>query len=86
MTNGSGTIANRYTYDSFGKLDASTRTLTIPFHYTGHNFVTETGLCYYRARYYDPTAEWRLAAHTARRNAVAPQSSVSAGAAGAERR
>src|SRR6266704_4702176 len=49
-----GSIANTYTYDSFGKLTASTGSLVNPFQYTGREFDTETGLYYYRARYYDP--------------------------------
>jgi RHS repeat-associated protein len=49
-----GTLANTYNYDSFGNLIASTGTLTNPFQYTGRDYDTETGLRYYRARYYDP--------------------------------
>src|SRR6202166_2046285 len=45
----------KYTYDSFGKLTASTGSLVNPFQYTGREFDTETGLYYYRARYYDPS-------------------------------
>jgi len=55
LTNSSGTIANSYTYDSFGKLTASTGSVTNPFQYTGRDFDPETGLHYYRARYYDPS-------------------------------
>jgi RHS repeat-associated protein len=36
-------------------LTASTGTLTNPFQYTGHEFDPETGLRYYRARYYNPS-------------------------------
>ncbi len=54
MTNSAGTLANTYTFDSFGKLTASTGTLTNPFGFTGRDFDQETGLNYYRARYYDP--------------------------------
>jgi RHS repeat-associated protein len=53
LTNSSGTIANSYTYDSFGKLTASTGSITNPFRYTGRDFDTETSLQYNRARYYD---------------------------------
>src|SRR6185437_10933981 len=45
----------KYTYDSFGKLTATNGSLTNPFRYTGREFDSETGLYYYRARYYDPT-------------------------------
>jgi RHS repeat-associated protein len=50
-----GALTNTYTYDSFGKLTASTGTLTNPFQYTGREFSSETNLYYYRARYYDPS-------------------------------
>ena len=49
-------LAASYVYDSFGNLTASTGTITNPFQYTGREFDSETGLYYYRARYYDPTA------------------------------
>jgi RHS repeat-associated protein len=49
-----GTISNSYTYDTFGNLIASTGSLGNPFQYTGRDFDPETGLRYYRARYYDP--------------------------------
>jgi len=53
LSNSAGSIANTYTYDSFGKLTASTRSLVNPFQYTARESDTETGLYYYRARYYD---------------------------------
>jgi RHS repeat-associated protein len=49
-----GTLANSYTYDTFGNLTVSTGTLTNPFQYTARDYDSETGLRYYRARYYDP--------------------------------
>lgn len=54
LSNGSGALANTYTFDSYGKLNASTGTITNPFQYTGRESDQETGLYYYRARYYDP--------------------------------
>jgi RHS repeat-associated protein len=48
-----GALANTYTYESFGKLSASTGTVTNPFRYTGREFDPETGIYEYRARYYD---------------------------------
>jgi RHS repeat-associated protein len=54
LSNAAGSIANTYTYDSFGKLTASTGSLVNPFQYTARESDTETGLYYYRARYYDP--------------------------------
>jgi RHS repeat-associated protein len=53
LTNPSGAIASTQTYDSFGTRTASTGTLTNSFQYTGREFDTETGLYFYRARYYD---------------------------------
>jgi RHS repeat-associated protein len=55
LTNPAGAVAASYVYDSFGNLTASTGTVTNPFQYTGREFDSETGLYYYRARYYDPT-------------------------------
>src|SRR5580700_3955649 len=54
LTNSTGLVASSYTYDSFGKLTASSGTLTNPFQYTGREFDQETGIYQYRARYYDP--------------------------------
>lgn len=54
LSSAAGSIANTYTYDSFGKLTASTGSLMNPFQYTARESDTETGLYYYRARYYDP--------------------------------
>ena len=56
LSNSAGTIANTYTYDSYGNLTASTGTLVNPFQYTARESDPETGLYYYRARYYDQTA------------------------------
>jgi RHS repeat-associated protein len=53
LSNAAGSIANTYTYDSFGKLTASTGSLVNPFQYTARESDPETGLYYYRARYYD---------------------------------
>jgi RHS repeat-associated protein len=49
-----GTLSNTYTYDTFGNLIASTGSLGNPFQYTARDYDSETGLFYYRARYYDP--------------------------------
>ena len=49
-------MANSYTYDSFGKLTASTGTVTNHFQFTGREFDTDANFYYYRARFYDPTA------------------------------
>src|SRR5208337_5413513 len=54
LSDASGTLANTYTYDSFGNLVTSSGNLVNSFRYTGREFDTETSLYYYRARYYDP--------------------------------
>ena len=53
LSNSTGSLANTYTYDAFGKQTASTGTLTNPFQYTAREFDTETGVYEYRSRYYD---------------------------------
>jgi RHS repeat-associated protein len=55
LTSSAGAIANTYTYDSFGRLTASTGSISNRFQYTAREFDSETGLYYYRARYYDPS-------------------------------
>src|SRR5712692_512732 len=52
LTDVNGNVAASYTYDSFGNLTASTGTVTNPYRYTAREFDTETGMYYYRARYY----------------------------------
>jgi RHS repeat-associated protein len=56
LTDGVGQLAASYVYDSFGNLTASTGTVTNPFQYTGRESDSETGLYYYRARYYNSIA------------------------------
>ena len=53
LSNAAGSIANTYTYDSFGKLTASTGSLTNTFRYTAREFDAESNLYFLRARYYD---------------------------------
>jgi uncharacterized protein RhaS with RHS repeats len=48
-----GSLAQTYTFDSFGKQTGSTGSLTNPFQYTARESDSETGLYYYRARYYE---------------------------------
>jgi len=54
LSNSAGALANTYGYDSFGNATSSTGTVVNPFRYTGREFDSDTGLYYYRARYYDP--------------------------------
>jgi RHS repeat-associated protein len=53
LSNGAGALANTYTYDSYGKLIASTGSLTNPFQYTARELDPETGIYEYRRRYFD---------------------------------
>jgi len=53
LSNSAGALANTYAYDSFGKTTTSTGTITNSFQYTGREFDAESGLYFYRARYYD---------------------------------
>ncbi len=54
LTKSSGAIAQRYDYDSFGTITSQSGPLAQPYTYTGREWDAETGLYYYRARYYDP--------------------------------
>jgi RHS repeat-associated protein len=54
LANTAGALAQTYTFDSFGNQTASSGSLTNPFQYTARENDPETGLYYYRARYYDP--------------------------------
>ena len=55
LTDSAGAIVATYVYDSFGNLTASTGTVENLYRYTAREFDSETGLYYYRARYYDPS-------------------------------
>jgi RHS repeat-associated protein len=53
MSNDAGTVSEGpYTYDAYGQGAPSTG---VPFKYTGRRLDPETGLYYYRARYYSAT-------------------------------
>jgi len=54
LTSSTGTVANTYTYDSFGNIVATTGSVSNPFRYTGREFDSESTLYYMRARYFDP--------------------------------
>ena len=53
LSNGAGALAQTYTFDSFGNQTASSGSLTNPFRFAGRELDSETGLYYFRARYYD---------------------------------
>jgi RHS repeat-associated protein len=57
LVDNSGTVVNHITYDSYGNVLAQTHPeIATRFLFTGREFDPETGLYYYRARYYDPKA------------------------------
>jgi RHS repeat-associated protein len=53
LSDGSGTVAGDYTYDSFGRMIASSGVLN-PYTFTRREYDAESDLYYFRARYYDP--------------------------------
>jgi RHS repeat-associated protein len=50
----SGNVSQRLAYDEYGLLSPSASGTGEPFQYTGRRFDVETGLYYFRARYYSP--------------------------------
>jgi RHS repeat-associated protein len=46
--------ANTYLYDSYGSVIQKTESVSNPYGYTGRRLDDESGLMYYRARYYSP--------------------------------
>jgi RHS repeat-associated protein len=52
LTSQSGAELARYSYDAFGALDPGSTASVNPYRYTGRRLDPETGLYYYRARYY----------------------------------
>jgi RHS repeat-associated protein len=54
VTDSSGGSQAAYTFDAYGKMTASTGTVTNPLRFAGQYQDTESGLYYLRARYYDP--------------------------------
>jgi RHS repeat-associated protein len=53
MTDSNETVARSYDYSAFGKIVSETGSLVNPFTYTAREWDTDSGLYYYRARYYD---------------------------------
>ena len=54
LTDRHGNAVQSYEYDSFGNLEQHGEHIRQPFTYTAREWDRETGLYYYRARYYDP--------------------------------
>jgi RHS repeat-associated protein len=53
LSDATGGLAQSYAYNTFGNLLTSAGIIDNPFQYTGRDFDPETGIYYYRARYYD---------------------------------
>jgi RHS repeat-associated protein len=54
LTDADGVVVNKRTFDSFGRvLDETNPTVSFRYGYTGRERDLESGLYYYRARYYD---------------------------------
>ncbi len=54
ITNATGAVVQRYEYDSFGNITyQQDPNFKQPYTYTGREYDEESGLYYYRARYYD---------------------------------
>jgi RHS repeat-associated protein len=56
LTSHMGHAVQRYEYDSFGNMKPTPHWIKQPYTFTGREFDQETGLYYYRARYYDAKA------------------------------
>ncbi len=54
LTDSGGSVIKGYTYKSFGEIYSETGSLVQPFTFTGREYDPESGLYFYRARYYDP--------------------------------
>jgi len=54
LSSSTGAVTDSFVYDSFGNVISSTGSFSQPFRYTGREWDADTGLYYYRARYYDP--------------------------------
>ena len=55
LSDPSGSIVQTYSYDSFGNMTA-TGSISQPYTYTAREYDGETGMYFYRARFYDPKA------------------------------
>jgi RHS repeat-associated protein len=53
-TDAAGNVNQRLSYDEYGVGPVDQSSIGVPFRYTGRRFDRETGLYYYRARYYSP--------------------------------
>jgi RHS repeat-associated protein len=56
ITDNTGVMVKTYRYKAFGEIYAQSGTFNQPFAFTGRESDSESGLYFYRARYYDPKA------------------------------
>ena len=54
LTDTNGVIVQSYVYNSFGNIEQQIGNVVNPYTYTGREIDTESGLYFYRARYYSP--------------------------------
>ena len=54
LTDSAGAVAKSYVYDAFGNILDQAGVVETPYSYVGREFDQETGLYYFRTRYYDP--------------------------------
>jgi uncharacterized protein RhaS with RHS repeats len=54
LTSTAGAIQARYQYDAFGNIRGEAGASYNRFTFTGHEKDSETGLYYFKARFYDP--------------------------------
>ncbi len=56
VTDGAGLVVSRYDYDSFGNIETASfvEGVANPYGFTAREYDAESGLMFYRARYYDP--------------------------------
>jgi RHS repeat-associated protein len=55
LTNSSGSVTTQYNYSPFGVTQVIGTDVSQPFRFTGREWDAETGMYYYRARYYSPS-------------------------------
>ncbi len=79
LSDGAGTLVARYRYDPWGNLlaaEGTNPTIENPFRFTGREWDAESGLYYYRMRYYDPAVGRFLSEDHLGRGSTAPSGYV----------
>jgi RHS repeat-associated protein len=54
LMNSAGTLVNLYRYGPFGATEVAQEAVSQPYRFAGREYDAETGLYFFRARYYDP--------------------------------